>query len=144
MALTEPVSLFLYQLRLLFPHGMGDEFLTVRVEQVGDGLLGHERVDVLALHLSDDLQGVVGHGAEGAYDRAVLDGPRRADEGEEVGKFGDREPKVGFGADLPFFRQVFAVGADDGGAWAIRDVEACGAAVNVEFSRPGVGGFTDT
>lgn len=104
---------------LLLPHGMGDEFLTVRVEQVGDGLLGRERVDVLALHPSDDLQGVVGHGAEGAHDRAVLDGPRRADEGEKVGEFGDREPEVGFWADLPLFGQVFAVGADNGEAWAV-------------------------
>lgn len=120
---------------LVLPDGVGDELLAVGVEEVGHGLLGRERADVLALHFADHLDGVVGDGAEGAHDGAVLDGPRRADEGEEVGEFGDREPEVGFWADFPFLGEVFAVHADDGEAGAVGDVEACGAAV-----RMGVGG----
>jgi len=109
---------------VLCPDCMLDELLTVLVEEVGNVLLGSDRFDVLALHLLDELDGVLGDCAEGAHDGAVFDRPGRADVGDEIGEFGDRDAEVRFWADLPLFSEVFTVLADDGKAWAIRHIEA--------------------
>jgi len=52
-----------------------DPFLGVDVEFLGDILPGNPGFDVLALHLFDDLNGVVGDLEERSGDTAVFDGP---------------------------------------------------------------------
>lgn len=112
---------------LLLPDRMGDEFLTVRVEGVGDAQFGVEGLEALALHFADRLQGVGGDAPEGAHDRAVFHRPGGADVGDEVGEVGYGEAEVGFWADFPFGCEVGVVQADDGEAGAVGDVEAGGA-----------------
>lgn len=68
--------------------------MAVLVEGVGDVLFRRDAADVFALQLLDQLQGIQGDGVQGSHHAAILHGPIRADEGQEVGEFGDRETEV--------------------------------------------------
>ena len=71
LVVTVPRSAF------ALPDCVLDPLLRVLVETVCDVLSGHPGLDVVALHLLDDLEGVLDNAEQGACHRPVLNRPIR-------------------------------------------------------------------
>jgi len=113
---------------------MLDPLLRMGVEGIRLGLIRYPALDVLILHLLDDLNGIVGHGMQGSHNRPILHWPCRANEGQEVREVRDSEPKVTLGAPRPLLSKIDAIFTNKREAWLVRDVEACGAYHCVYFA----------
>lgn len=109
------------------PNGVICPLLDVLVEHIRDVLPGDPASQILILRLLDQLDGVVRHGVQRRHDAAVLDGPRRADEGHEVGHPGHGQSQVRLWVDSPLVPQVDPVLPDDGEVRSVRVVKARGA-----------------
>lgn len=113
------VVIFIPRAARLFPHGMcypflslsaatGTEdvkvsaYLQMSVELVSNILLRHPALDVLVLHLLDNIHSVVSNALQWSHNTSVLNRPCRSNEGDEIREVWNRQAQVGLGTGAPF------------------------------------------
>lgn len=112
---------------ILIPHRPLDKSLYVSVERIRHILFWSESLDVLDLHLFDDLQSVETNGVQGTESRAIHSWPSGTSVHDVIREGGDSCPKIAFWSVAEVVLQADAIATNDWIVGVVRDVETGGA-----------------